>query len=69
MKKADKHFKFINSETGYVIYYHTIKQDVPEDAIKPELENIKAQVAIKNNIFVGTVFWEEIKEAEEEIGG
>jgi hypothetical protein len=66
MKPADKHYKFINSETGYVIYYHTLKHDTPEEAIKPELEKIKAQVAIKNNIFVGTVFWEEIRETEEE---
>ena len=65
MSNADKHYKFINSETGYVIYYYSIKPDIsPQDA-KKELENVKAQVAIKNNIFVDTVFWEEIKETEE----
>jgi hypothetical protein len=62
MKTADKQYKFINSETGYVIYYHTLNCDQPEDKLKQELENVKAQVAIKNKIFVGTVYWEEVKE-------
>jgi hypothetical protein len=67
MEKADKHFKFINSETGYVIFYHTIKPDTPDENVRKELENVKAQVAIKNNIYVDTVFWEEIKETEESV--
>jgi hypothetical protein len=62
MKPAAKHYKFINSETGYVIFYHTVQCDLPLDECKAELEKIKAQVAIKNSIFVGTVYWEEIKE-------
>jgi hypothetical protein len=62
MKPAEKHYKFINSETGYVIYYHTISCDCADEKIKEELEKVKAQVAIKNNIFVDTVFWEEIKD-------
>ena len=67
MKTTDKHYKFINSETGYVIYYYTLKPDIPDENIKKELENVRAQVAIKNNIFVGTVFWEEIRETEESV--
>jgi len=67
MKTTDKHYKFINSETGYVIYYYTLKPEIPAEHIKKELENVRAQVAIKNKIFVGTVFWEEIKEAEESL--
>jgi len=67
MKNADKHYKFINSETGYTIYYYTIKPDTPAEDAKKELESVKAQVAIKNNIFVDTVFWEEIKETEESV--
>ena len=63
MKAAGKHYKFINSETGYAIYYHTLKTvGLAADKIKEELEKVKAQVAIKYNIFVGTVYWEEIKE-------
>jgi hypothetical protein len=65
MKAADKHYKFVNSETGYVIFYHSISCNRNEDEIKAELENVKAQVAIKNNLFVGTIFWQELKEGEE----
>jgi len=62
MKPADKRYKFINSETGYVIYYHTLNSDCTTEKLKDELEKVRAQVAIKNNIFIGTVYWEEIKE-------
>jgi hypothetical protein len=63
MKPAGKQYKFINSETGYAIYYYTLKTvELASDKIKEELEKVKAQVAIKYNIFVGTVYWEEIKE-------
>jgi len=63
METADKHYKFINCETGYAIYYYTLKTvGLAADKIKEELEKVKAQVAIKYNIFVGTVYWEEIKE-------
>jgi hypothetical protein len=63
MKPACKQYKFINSETGYAIYYHTLKTvGLATEKIKEELDKVKAQVAIKYNIFVGTVYWEEIKE-------
>lgn len=63
MKPAGKKYKFINSETGYAIYYHTLKTvGAAADKIKEELEKVKTQVAIKYNIFVGAVYWEEIKE-------
>ena len=65
METADKHYKFINSETGYVIFYHSLNCTLSEAEIKAELEKVKAQVAIKNKIFVGTVFWQELKEGEE----
>ena len=63
MKTAGKRYKLINSETGYAIYYYTLKTvELATDKIKEELEKVKAQVAIKYNIFVGTVYWEEVKE-------
>jgi hypothetical protein len=62
MKAQDKHFKLINSATGYVIYYHTLSGELEKDRIKEELEKVKAQVAIKNNIFIETIFWQEIKD-------
>ena len=62
MKKPNKHYKFINSKTGYVIHYHSISDDLEEKKAKEELEKIKAQVAIQNGIYLGTVYWEEIKD-------
>ncbi|MDB5116766.1 MAG: hypothetical protein JWQ79_2258 [Mucilaginibacter sp.] len=62
MKTADKHYKFINSRTGYVIYYHSLKNDLPDPEIKKELEKVKAQVATQNEVFYDTIYWEEIKE-------
>jgi hypothetical protein len=62
MKKSNKHYKFINSQTGYVIYYYSISDALEPVKIKEELEKIKAQVAIHNGIYLDTVYWEEIKE-------
>ena len=64
MGAADKHYKFINSKTGYAIYYHTLSGVLGEDKIREELEKVKAQVASQNEIPVVTLYWEEIKEEE-----
>jgi len=65
MKPADKHYKFINSKTGYVIYYHSLSSDLDAIEINTQLQHIKARVAIQNGIYIGTVYWEEIKESAE----
>jgi len=57
-----KHFKFINSKTSNVIYYHTLRGVANEDNIKAELEKIKAKVATDNSLPVDTIYWEEIKD-------
>jgi len=57
-----KHYKFINGDTGYVIYYHTLKDGRPAEQTKIELEYVKKQAAIKNHILVSTIYWEEIKD-------
>lgn len=62
MKAQDKHFKLINSATGYVIYYHTLSSELEKERVKEELEKVKAQVAVKYNIFIETIFWQEIKD-------
>jgi hypothetical protein len=62
MEADNKHFKFINSETGNTIYYHCCGAKLREEERKAELEKIKAQVAIKYGLFLGTVYWEEVKE-------
>jgi hypothetical protein len=64
MNTADKHYKFINSRTGYAIYYHSLGSSLTAEEIKAELEKIKAQVAIKNDIYQETVYWEEIKDEQ-----
>ncbi|MGZ3750670.1 MAG: hypothetical protein ACXVB0_17095 [Mucilaginibacter sp.] len=62
MGKPNRHYKFINSKTGYVIYYHSINDNLKEEKIKEELDKIKVHVAIQNGIYVDTVYWEEIKD-------
>ncbi len=63
MKVAEKHYKFINSKTGYVIYHFSLKDDLDEADAKAELEKVKANVASKNRIFLDTIYWEEDKDA------
>ncbi len=64
MKTADKRYKFINSSTGYVIYYHTLSGDMEAEQAKAELEKVKAQVASQNGILLTNIYWQEIKEGE-----
>lgn len=62
MKADKKHYKFINSQTGNAIFYHSLDAGLPKEEIKAELEKVKAQVAIQNGMFLDIVYWEEIKE-------
>jgi hypothetical protein len=62
MEAAVKHFRFINSKTGYVIFHYTIKEDLAEAELKVELEKIKAEVASQNKVFLSTIYWEEEKD-------
>lgn len=65
MKPADKHYKFINSRTGYAIYYYSLRSDLPEAEAKHQLQDVKARVAIQNGIYLETVYWEEMKDEPE----
>jgi len=62
MKTTGKHYKFINSKTGYAIFYHTLDAGIKADDVKIELEKIKMQVATTNTIPADTVYWQEIDE-------
>jgi len=64
MNTADKHYKFINSNTGYVIFYASLKASLTPDELKAELDKIQCQVASNNGIFKGNVYWEEIKDEQ-----
>lgn len=66
MKTADKHYKFVNSSTGYSIYYYTLSSDMDANQVKAELEKIKAQVASKNGILINNVYWQEVKKEAED---
>ena len=61
---ADKHYKFINSKTGNVLFYHSLKSDIGIDQIKVELDKIKAQVASQNSVFLDTIYWEEFQKED-----
>jgi hypothetical protein len=60
MKKDNKHYKFINNETGNVIYYLTISND--EANIKTTLENTRHKLAIENGIYIGSIYYIEVSE-------
>lgn len=64
MKTEKKHYKFINSKTGYVIYHHSVEANLSETDIKAELEKVKADVASKHSMFLDTIYWEEDTEAK-----
>lgn len=64
MESPVKHYKFVNSKTGNIIYYHSVNADLDLNQAKEQLETIKAQVAVNNGLFLETVYWEEIKEED-----
>ncbi|OOQ60203.1 hypothetical protein [Mucilaginibacter pedocola] len=64
MNTADKHFKCINSRTGNAIQYHSLDKKLSPEEVKAELDKVKAQVAIKNDVYQETLYWEEIKGEE-----
>jgi hypothetical protein len=57
-----KHFKFINSQTGNVIYYYTVGEQKSLEELKEILEKKRAHVAVQNNLFLEIIYWEEIKD-------
>jgi len=64
MNAADKHYKCINSQTDYTIYYHSLSADKSPEEVKAELDKVKARVATQNKVYQGTLYWEEIKDRE-----
>jgi len=62
MKADKKHYKFINSQTGNAIFYHSVAAGLKEEKIKAELDKVKAQVAIQNSLYFDIIYWEEDKD-------
>lgn len=50
-----KHFKFINSETGNVIYFLSLPEG--SSAIENELERTRVKIAADNGIYIGNVYY------------
>lgn len=61
MKADNRHYKFVNSQTGNTIYYHTLNSKLKRNEVKAELDKVKAQVAIKNTLYLDVIYYEEIK--------
>jgi hypothetical protein len=62
METNEKHYKFINSKTGNVIFYHSLHGSLTTEEIKEELKKVQERVAVQNTIYLDTVYWEEIIE-------
>ncbi|MFC0513261.1 hypothetical protein ACFFGT_03580 [Mucilaginibacter angelicae] len=65
MKAGDKHYKCVNSKTGYVIYYHSLNRGLSNEEVKAELDKVRTRVAIQNGIYLETLYWEEMKQDAE----
>lgn len=65
MKAGDKHYKCVNSKTGYVIYYHSLDRELSNEEVKAELDKVRTRVAIQNGIYLETLYWEEMKQDAE----
>jgi hypothetical protein len=64
MKTDNKHYKFINSQTGNAIFYHQVDGKLKPDELKAELEKIKAHAATQNALPINIIYWEEVKDAK-----
>ncbi|PRY55253.1 hypothetical protein B0I27_101222 [Arcticibacter pallidicorallinus] len=50
-----KHYKFINSETGNVIYFLSLPES--SSANDNELERMRIKIAADNDIYIGSVYF------------
>lgn len=50
-----KHYKFINSETGNVIYFLSVPEASSTSEI--ELEAARLKIASENGIFIGNIYY------------
>lgn len=60
MKKDCKNYKFINNETGNVIYLLSVPKD--RNDILSILENTRHKLAIENGIYIESVYFIEVSE-------
>jgi len=62
MSKATKHYKFVNNETGNVIYFLSVPADSAHQ--KETLENTKHKLAMDNGIYIENVYYIDVPENE-----
>ena len=62
MDKNLKYYKFINGETGNVIYF--ISLSVDECNPKEKLENIRKQLAYEKEMFLGNIYYSSYSEID-----
>ena len=62
MSKDNKHYKFVNNETGNVIYFLSVAADKPDH--KEVLENTRHKLAVENGIYIGSIYYIETPENE-----
>ncbi|HJP62890.1 MAG TPA: hypothetical protein VJ844_05580 [Mucilaginibacter sp.] len=62
MTKNVKHYKFVNNETGNVIYFLSVPKDKTD--AKDILENTRHKLAIENGIYIGSIYYLETNAPE-----
>ena len=58
MEQQLDHYEFINSQTGNVICYLTVPNDVSESELAEKLQKRRAELAVKNNLYVELIYWQ-----------
>ena len=58
-KDNNKHYKFINSETGNVIYFLSVPAD--RNDAKGILESTKHKLAVENGIYIDSIYYTEVQ--------
>ena len=65
MEKCTKHYKFINSETGNVIYYLSCPPDEPnEESI---LENMRQKLAYEKKMYIEHIYYSRYTDSDPDI--
>ena len=61
-KDNNKHYKFINSETGNVIYFLSVPAHKQEAT--GILESAKHRLAVENGIYIENIYYIEVQNGE-----
>jgi hypothetical protein len=59
MKQKVVNYEFVNSQTGNVIAYLSLPEDMDEKHRQAELEKKQAELAISNKMFLELIYWQD----------